>query len=91
MHRKTKSIANTEGNLALASKPLLPTPGREFKLPALRLVQGLKGHEDLFEEPFVRLKQLLLAIDLSIVFCLLWVFVVYMLYRVVRSTVAVYR
>ena len=88
MHRQTKAIAKTEGNLALDSESLLHTPSRKFKARTLRLVQSIRGDDDLSEEAFFRLKQLLLAIGLSIALCFLWFLVVYILYTLARSTVA---
>jgi hypothetical protein len=73
----------TTGNLALKGERPGPYPQPTSKRPTLRLVPGRDRASGL---PASRLNPLVLAIGVSLTFCLLWILVVFILYRIVRFT-----
>ena len=73
----------TDGNLALKDELSRPSPHPAGR-PALRLLYGGEGR--LIERPVSQLKQLALAIGVSLTLCLLWILFVFILYRIVRAT-----
>ncbi len=85
MRTKSKSVGThptTDGSSALSAKRFSATSRSVF--PALRLVPAVTGDDGPFEEPVFQPKQLVLVIAVSISLCLLWVLVVFILYRVAR-------
>ena len=72
-----------EGNLALQGERPGPYPQPTSKRPALRLVPGRDSASEL---PAPRINALVLAVGVSLTFCLLWILVVFILYRLVRIT-----
>ena len=87
MHSKSKTVAKTEGNLALTNEAQLHTSVRKLT-PTLRLVQAIRRNEDLVEKPIFTLTQLLPAAGFSIALCLLWFLIMAVLYRLIRATFA---
>lgn len=84
MQKKPKTHPETLGNLARSTKPLRDGSTLKFGLPALRLVPSFD--ENPLEEPVFRLKRLVVFVGVSITLCLLWVLIVFILYRIVRAT-----
>jgi hypothetical protein len=84
MHKKAKTYPETLGNLARSTERLRDGSKPKFRLPALRLVPSVE--DNALEEPVFRLKRLVLFIGVSITLCLLWVLIVFILYRIVRAT-----
>jgi hypothetical protein len=87
MLRKPKTNWKTEGNLA-SSSDLSQAPEPRSKRPTLRLIQGLRGQLGPFDEHPFRFRQLVVAIAVSLTLCLLWVLVVFILYRIARTALA---
>jgi len=84
MLKKPKTYPETLGNLARSTERLRDRSKPRFRLPSLRLVPRFEDNP--LEEPVFRLKQLVLFIGVSITLCLLWVLIVFILYRIVRAT-----
>jgi hypothetical protein len=84
MQKKPKTYPETLGNLARSAECLRDGSHPKSRLPALRLVPGVEDNP--LDEPVFRLKQLVLFIGVSITLCLLWVLIVFILYRIVRAT-----
>jgi hypothetical protein len=84
MQKKPKTYPETLGNLARSTERLRDGSKAKFRPPALRLVPGVE--ENPLDEPVFRLKQLVLFIGVSITLCLLWVLIVFILYRIARAT-----
>jgi hypothetical protein len=87
MLKKPKTNWKTEGNLASSSDGS-QAPEPSVKRPTLRLIQGLRGRLGPFDEPGFRFRQLIVAIAVSLTLCLLWVLVVFLLYRIARTVLA---
>lgn len=87
MLKKPKTQWKTEGNLASSTDHSQASEPRS-KRPALRLLQGFRGAAGPFEQPVFRLRQLLLAVVVSLTLCLLWVLVVYLLSKIARTALA---
>jgi hypothetical protein len=87
MRKEPKTRWKTEGNLASSDHSQAVEPGS--KRPALRLLQGFRRDVGPFEQPIFRFRQLLLAAIVSLTLCLLWVLVVYLLYTIARTALAV--
>lgn len=87
MLRKAKTSWKSEGNLA-PSSDLSQAHHPRFKRPTLRLVQGFRGEIGSLGRPVFRPKQLVLAIGVSLTLCLLWILVVFILYRIARTALA---
>ena len=84
MQKKPKIYPETLGNLARSTERLRDGSKPKSRLSPLRLVPGVE--ENPLDEPVFRLKQLVLFIGVSITLCLLWVLIVFILYRVARAT-----
>lgn len=84
MQKKPKTYPETLGNLARSTERLRDGSQPKFRPPALRLVPAVE--ENPLDEPVFRLKQLVLFIGVSITLCLLWVLIVFILYRIARAT-----
>ncbi len=84
MQKKPKTYPEILGNLARSTERLRDGSKPQFTPPALRLVPGVE--ENPLDEPVFRLKQLVLFIGVSITLCLLWVLIVFILYRIARAT-----
>ena len=84
MQKHTKKYPDTLGNFARSSEHLRDGPNSKARLPALRLVAAIEDNPH--EQPVFRLKQLVLFIGVSITLCLLWVLIVFILYRIARAT-----
>jgi len=87
MLKKAKTPWKSEGNLA-PSGDLSPAPHPKSKRPTLRLLQGFRGEMNPLEQPVFRPKQLVLAISVSLTLCLLWILLVFILYRIARTALA---
>ena len=84
MQKKPKTYPETLGNLARSTERLRDGSKPKLRLSPLRLVPGVE--EDPLDEPVFRLKQLVLFLGVSITLCLLWVLIVFILYRIARAT-----
>ena len=85
MRTQSKSVRTyptTDGSSALSAERFGATS--KSTLPALRLVPAVTGDDGPFDEPVFQPKQLVLVIGVAISLCLLWVLVVFILYRVAR-------
>jgi hypothetical protein len=87
MLRKAKTSWKSEGNLA-PSSDLSQAPHARFKRPTLRLVQGFRDEMSPLGQPVFRPKQLVLAMGVSLTLCLLWILLVFILYRLARTALA---
>jgi hypothetical protein len=85
MQKKPKTYPETLGNLARSTERLRDGSQPKFR-PPLRLVEDLSGNDGPLEEPVFQLKQLVLFIGVSITLCLLWILIVFILYRIARAT-----
>ena len=84
MQKKPKTYPETLGNLARSTERLRDGSKSKVRLPQLRLVPDIEDNP--LGQPVFRLKQLVLFIGVSITLCLLWVLLVFILYRIARAT-----
>ena len=83
MRKKPKTSPATLGNLARSTEPLRDRSHPTFRFPTLRLVPDVV--ENPRDEPLFQFKQLILFIGISVTLCLLWVLIVFILYRIARA------
>lgn len=84
MRKTTKKSTDTPGNFARSSERRRDGSKSKVRLPPLRLVPDIEDNP--LEQPVLRLKQLVLFIGVSLALCLLWVLIVFILYRIARAT-----
>ena len=85
MQKTPKIYPETLGNLARSTERLRDRSKPKFR-PLLRLVEDISGNDGPLDEPVFQLKRLVLFIGVSITLCLLWVLIVFILYRIARAT-----
>ena len=83
MRPKAKS-PQTYGNLAQNHDPVR-SPAATSTRPLLRLIPGFRDEAYPLEHRVLRPEQLVLGITISIIFCLLWVLIVFVLFRIART------
>ena len=85
MQKTTKKYTDTLGIVARSSERLRDGSKSKVRpLPPLRLVPDIEDNP--LGQPVFRLKQLVLFIGVSLALCLLWVLIVFILYRIARAT-----
>jgi hypothetical protein len=83
-----KTYPQTQGNLALANESLglLQKPKPKRKISKLRLVHNTAKDVRSSMETISQVKQVAAVVGMSLVLCLLWFFIVFTLYQIVRFT-----